>query len=65
MKEDLHWFSTLHDTVTPAVRYIICGPGLTGRVYVPVAAIYHTVRTTVLVMELAIRAHFVAKLVRT
>jgi hypothetical protein len=65
MEEELHWFSTLHDTVTPAVRYVICDPGLSGRVYVPIAAIYHAVRTTILVMELTVRTHFVAKLVRT
>jgi hypothetical protein len=65
MKEELHRFSALHDTVTPSVRYIIRGPRLSGRVYVPIAAIYDAVRTTVLVMELTVRTHFVAKLVST
>ena len=40
-------------------------PRLSVRVYVPIAAIYHTVRTSVLVMELTVWTHFVAKLVST
>ena len=65
MKEELHWFSALHDSVTPAVGYVMRDPRFSGRVYVPIAAIYHTVRTTVFVMELTVWTHFVAKLVST
>jgi hypothetical protein len=65
MKEELHWFSSLHDSVTPAVRYVMRDPRLSGRVYVPIATIYHTVRTTVLVMELTVWAHFITKFVST
>ena len=65
MKEELHWFSALHNSVTPAVRYVMRNPGFSCRVYITIAAIYHTVRTTVLVMELTVWTHFIAKLVST
>jgi len=65
MKEDLHWFSALNDSVTPAVRYVMRDPRLSCWVYIPIASIHHTVRTTVLVMELTVWTHFVAKLVST
>lgn len=65
MKEDLNRLPTLHDAVTPAVGHVECDPRLTIGVYVPIAAIHHAVRTTVLVVELSVRTNFVTKLVRT
>jgi hypothetical protein len=65
MKEDLNRLPTLHDTVTPAVGHVECDPRLTVGIYIPIAAIHHTVRATVLMVELAVRANFIAKLVRT
>jgi hypothetical protein len=65
MKEDLNRLPTLHDTVTPAVRHVECGPRRTVWIYIAIAAIYHPVRTAVLVVELSVGANFVAKLVRT
>jgi len=65
MKEELHWFSAFYDSVTPAVRYVMRDPRFSGRVYVPIAAIYYTVRTTVLVMELTVWTHFITKFIST
>jgi hypothetical protein len=65
MKEDLNWLPALHDAITPAVRHVECDPRLTVGVYVPIATVYHAIRSAVLVVELPVRANFVAKLVRT
>jgi predicted secreted protein len=65
MEEDLNRLPTLHDTVTPAVGHVECNSRLTIGVYVPIAAIHHSIRATVLVVELSVGTNFIAKLVRT
>jgi hypothetical protein len=65
LQEDFHCLSSLDDSVTPSIGHVERYPWLTIGVYVAVAAVHDPVRSTVLVVELSIRSHFISELVRT
>lgn len=63
VRVDLNRFLRLDDPVSVAVSHVVRCPEVAIRVYVTVATVRHAVRSSVLVVELAIRANVVAETV--